>query len=430
MAAKREYHKTSYPGIRYRLHPTRKHGVGPDKYFSIFYKLNGKRLDEGVGWASGGWTLQKVAAELAKLKEAHRTGDGPQTLKEKRKAEQQRREEEEQRGIAEAATGSVKELFEAYVQGMKDNGKKTWRDVERALLDSKHAAVNDLGADTQAKTVTARDIQRILAKTRKRGISMAAHLRAYLHGAFAYGIGSEFDYTRPKQGISFDLQANPVASIPRDKTAFKAGERALTGEEVRQIWKELPEYCEEQTWQALRLVLATGGQRVQEVLHAPFEEFDLEHRLWILPAERAKNHREHDIPLSDRAVAIVARMKELAPAGCKWLFPHKQDSLRSMPSTSLNRAVKRYCDDVDMRPWTPRDLRRTCRTLLASEGVPSHVLNWHFNHGVQGVGEKHYDRSQHMNEKIEVMDRWETMLAKIVGDVERKAKVVHLHGKN
>lgn len=399
----------------------------PDRYFFIRYRPYDKEVQEGVGWASEGWTEAKVAELRAELKRAKRTGEGERTLAERRAKDEAQKEAEKRRQQEEAAKGSVKELFETYVDAMKSEGKKTWRDVERALLTSKHAAVKDLGELTQAKAVTARDIQMILAKTRKRGVSMAAHLRAYLHGAFAYGIGSEFDYTRPKQGISFDLQANPVASIPRDKTAFKAGERALTGEEVRQIWNQLPQHCEEQTWQALRLVLATGGQRVQEVLHASFHEFDLDHRLWILPAERTKNHREHHVPLSERAVSIVARMQELASVGCPWLFPHKQDLSRPMPSTSLNRAVKRYCDDTGMRPWTPRDLRRTCRTLLASEGAPSHVLNWHFNHGVRGVGEKHYDRSQHMNEKVEVMDRWETMLAKITGEVERKGKVISLH---
>lgn len=402
----------------------------PDRYYTLRYRHEGKDREEGLGWSSQGWTEKRAAEHLAELRKAARTGEGERTLEEKRQSAAARREAAERNRLEEASKGSLQELFEAYVENLKAQGRRSWKEVDRVLLSGKRAAVKALGATAPAKTIGARDIQKLLSETRKRGPSTAAHLRTYLHGAFAFGIGSEFDYTRPKQGVSFDLEANPVAAIPRDRTAFKVGDRALTSEEVRRVWNDLSEYCEEPTWQAIRLILATGGQRVQEVLHAPFAEFDLQQSLWLLPAARAKNCREHHVPLSERAVSIVARMRDIAPAGCVWLFPHKKDASRPMPSTSLNRAVVRYCATTGMRPWTPRDLRRTCRTLLASEGVPSHVLNWHFNHGVQGVGERHYDRSQHMNEKVDVLVKWEGILAKITGGQKRRAKVLHLYGKD
>ncbi|MFC1869512.1 tyrosine-type recombinase/integrase [Thermodesulfobacteriota bacterium] len=90
-----------YKGVRYREHPTRKHGVKKDRYFAIRYKTgikknnDGKNVtvqaEEGLGWASEGWTAEKAAGELAKLKEAHRTSQGPKSLKEKRDIEQERR---------------------------------------------------------------------------------------------------------------------------------------------------------------------------------------------------------------------------------------------------------------------------------------------------------------------------------------------------
>ena len=95
MAVKR--FSTEYPGVRYRQHPTRKHGVRFDRYFSVYYRLNGKVVEEGLGWAKDGWTAQKAAGELAKLKEAQRLGQGGQTLSEKRGAEQVRREREQRR---------------------------------------------------------------------------------------------------------------------------------------------------------------------------------------------------------------------------------------------------------------------------------------------------------------------------------------------
>lgn len=92
-----EWKPTGTPGIRYREHPTRRHGVKRDRYFAIYFKVDGKRREQGLGWASEGWTVPKALEELGKLKEAARTGDGPVTLKERRRlAEKARRKAERQ----------------------------------------------------------------------------------------------------------------------------------------------------------------------------------------------------------------------------------------------------------------------------------------------------------------------------------------------
>lgn len=80
-----KWEKTKFPGIRSRKHLTRKHGVQFDRYFAIYYQLDGKRKEEGVGWASKGWTPAKVFSLLNELKANHKTGMGPQTLAEKGK---------------------------------------------------------------------------------------------------------------------------------------------------------------------------------------------------------------------------------------------------------------------------------------------------------------------------------------------------------
>ena len=87
-------HKTIYPGIRYREHKTRKYSGSPDRYFFIRYRLHGKLKEEGLGWASDGWNAKKASIELAKLKQAHATGEGPQTLAEKRRLSKEKDEAE------------------------------------------------------------------------------------------------------------------------------------------------------------------------------------------------------------------------------------------------------------------------------------------------------------------------------------------------
>ena len=83
-------------GIRYREHLTRKHGINRDRYYVLRFATDGKMHQEALGWASEGMTLDKARIELAKLKEAQRTGEGPRSLTERRIiAEDQRRIAEE-----------------------------------------------------------------------------------------------------------------------------------------------------------------------------------------------------------------------------------------------------------------------------------------------------------------------------------------------
>lgn len=82
-------------GIRCRQHPTRKHGIRPDTYFVLRFTVDGKTHQEALGWASEGVTLAKARVELARLKEAKRTGEGARSLRERRELEDKKRKEKE-----------------------------------------------------------------------------------------------------------------------------------------------------------------------------------------------------------------------------------------------------------------------------------------------------------------------------------------------
>jgi len=76
--------KTKFPGVRYREHKTRKHGLIPDKYFVIRYQKDGKRQEERLGWSSEGWTAKLASNELALCINAANKGEPGARLREKR----------------------------------------------------------------------------------------------------------------------------------------------------------------------------------------------------------------------------------------------------------------------------------------------------------------------------------------------------------
>ena len=98
---------TSLPGVRYREHSTRKHGLKPDRYYFIRYKIKGVLKEEGVGWSSEGITAESAYALRATIRDNAKKGSGPPSFSaiktdahEKREADRLVKEEEARRNIA------------------------------------------------------------------------------------------------------------------------------------------------------------------------------------------------------------------------------------------------------------------------------------------------------------------------------------------
>ncbi len=125
----RSWTSSKYPGIRYRAHETRTHGSRKDRYYAIYYRLDGRRIEEGVGWESAGWTEAKTNALLAELKENQRTGRRPQTLREQAEmASLARQEAEAQREKETAFQVTFAQFWAEFYAPSAPNTKKpeTW----------------------------------------------------------------------------------------------------------------------------------------------------------------------------------------------------------------------------------------------------------------------------------------------------------------
>lgn len=175
--------KTNFRGVRYHEHETRKHGVKQDKYFTIRYKLAGKDKEEGLGWASNGWTAAKAYDRLRELKENQKIGQGAQTLAEKReilKEQKQAQAADKERLEKENITFGQywdNTYFPTYKIGRKESTSrkgqehfKNWIDPvigKMPLKDIKPFAIekikkNILGADKAPRT-----LQYVLATIRQ-----------------------------------------------------------------------------------------------------------------------------------------------------------------------------------------------------------------------------------------------------------------------
>jgi hypothetical protein len=128
--ASRKWKSTPFTGVRYREHKTWKHGVQKDRYFTIYYRLDGRVKEEGVGWASQGMSAKKASVMLGKLREAHITGVGPKTLTESRiqaEALQQANQESQMQLKRDGLTFARFWHDTYFPQAQRDKTIRTWK---------------------------------------------------------------------------------------------------------------------------------------------------------------------------------------------------------------------------------------------------------------------------------------------------------------
>lgn len=324
----------------------------------------------------------------------------------------------------DAARGTVADLFEGYIGSMKSAGRRSWQQVERALLTGKGCAAKRLGRDTKASDVTPEMISDYLKGVYSRGSHVAAdRYRAHLHAAFQWGAGSTHDYTRVDHGapvVQFGLRVNPVAVVPRDTSANKARQRALSVKEVGALWHALAgSGFGLSTGPAIRLLLCTG-QRVLDVLRAEGADFDLTAKLWTIPAHKRKvNEHDHVVVLSPAAVSVVRELVKIR--GKDLLFPHAKKAGEHVPNQTINRALARWQARADgVEPFQARDLRRTWKTLAGEAGLSKEIRDRIQGHALTDVSSRHYDRYEYLREKHAAMKVWSAWMARhIVGRLRK-----------
>ena len=317
--------------------------------------------------------------------------------------------------------GTIEDLFKCYMQNLENQGKRSVNQV-RSIFNSN---VEPVIGDLKASEVEPDDIRAVLAPIKKRdAMVLANRVRSYLSAAFNYGIRwkDKDEYTRM---MRFDITMNPVSSVDKPLKEEAPGERTLSEGEVKILWEAMGDEKKmpQPTGLVLRLILATSGQRVEEVLQATWSEFDLEEGLWELPPERTKKGRAHVVPLSKLATDELKALYEITGES-EYLFPAGRGADGPMRTDSLGYAVRRFCKDGEFERFTARDLRRTAKTLMGKAGISKEIRDRLQNHKLSDTSSKHYDRYDYLAEKRVAVVVWESMLTAMIEG--KKPKVVKL----
>ena len=154
---------------------------------------------------------------------------------------------------------------------------------------------------------------------------------------------------------------------------------------------------------ALRFTILTAA-RSGEVLGATWGEIDLEVGVWTVPAERMKMRREHRVPLSPAALAILAEVAPLRPAdddGSAFVFPGQKRG-RPLSVMSLTMVMRRLNADA-----TVHGFRSAFRDWCAEEtNHPREVAEQALAHVVGDATERAYRRGDALAKRRALMQDW------------------------
>lgn len=320
--------------------------------------------------------------------------------------------------------GSVEDLFRSYVDHMKAAGRRSWPEYERALLTLSYNAADALGRDRLARDVLPGDVAEYLGAIYRRGAaSHADHIRAYMRAAFEWALKADHDYRQRAAGMRWGLISNPVAAIPRDTQASRAGDRHLTPDELRAFWQWLgSRSCNASM--VLRLQIATG-QRVQMLAGLVSANYHRQQRTIEWAGTATKNGRPHVLPLPGAAMALLDGWPLTSNGGL--LFPQARNRERPVTHFTVADLCREYCRETGAQSFTPRDIRRTWKTLAGLAGIDKEMRDRLQHHALHDVGSRHYDRYDYLPEKRAAMAKWSGWFDNLIGQPtsRRRSAVIH-----
>jgi integrase len=148
---------------------------------------------------------------------------------------------------------------------------------------------------------------------------------------------------------------------------------------------------------ALEFAILTAA-RTGEVIGARWKEFDLAARLWTVPAERMKAGKEHRVPLSDAAVAILEELAAIRQDD--FVFP---GSRAGRPISNMTMTLRR----MGRGELTVHGFRSSFRDWAAERtGFPADVAEMALAHTVADAVERAYRRGDIFQKRRQLMDAW------------------------
>ena len=150
---------------------------------------------------------------------------------------------------------------------------------------------------------------------------------------------------------------------------------------------------------ALELCILTAA-RSGEILGMRWDEIDLDKKIWTVPAHRMKAGREHRVPLSQRATAILVRLTEQRSGDFVFAGQRRGEPLSNKALDTMLRRMK-------IENATVHGFRSSFRDWAGNEtGYPRELIETALAHVIGNQAEQAYRRSDALEKRRNLMEAW------------------------
>lgn len=144
--------------------------------------------------------------------------------------------------------------------------------------------------------------------------------------------------------------------------------------------------------------------RPGELREARWVEIDWEKGLWNIPGERMKMGEPHIVPLARQAVALLREIQPFTGEG-EFIFPSPRSPKRPMSNNAILAALRSM--GYGREEMTGHGFRAIARTLLDEVlGAPIELIEHQLAHQVRDVHGRAYNRTKHIPQRMEMMQKW------------------------
>ena len=237
--------------------------------------------------------------------------------------------------------------------------------------------------------ISSADVMRVLLPIWNDKRATATKLKSRISGVMAWAIA---------QGYRTDNPAGDAiaAALPRTG-AQQAHHRALPHQQVAAAIATVRSSDASPATKLAFEYLVLTAARSGEIRGARWDEIDLDAQTWTVPGDRTKTGKPHRVPLSTRALEILADATTIADDS-GLLFP--SPSGRKLSDATMSKLLKERNIGA-----VPHGFRSSFRSWCADTGVAREVAEAALGHTVTGV-EGAYQRSDLLDRRRQLMHEW------------------------
>ncbi|NCC25912.1 MAG: site-specific integrase [Deltaproteobacteria bacterium] len=366
---KNKWISTKHAGVRFREHESRKHGIGLDRYFSIRYRIDGKLKEEGLGWASEGWTAEKAMLTRAELRQAATKGEGPRTLAEKREIADQARQEQERQTALEKSEGIT--FGQVWTRYEAEQGHKSARSMAREV-ELNRIWIDPVIGSKAMRDICPLDLERIKKNMLDAGRAprSAQYMLAVVRQVFNFA-----------EVHDLYLGVNPTKRV-KVKIGDNRRQRFLSQEEA----DELLSACRERSQDVHDLCLLSlhTGMRAGECFALEWRDVDFGQG--ILTLRNTKNSMTRHAYMTEAVKDMLRARRQTATTDMVFNGrPEVSDTFnRVVEALGLNRGISDRSQKIVFHT-----LRHTFASWLAMQGTPIFTIAKLMGHKTTAMSERY-----------------------------------------